>query len=59
MKQRQLDLNDYIEEGRKFFVTLDIFNLRLGPLEKIGYGAVTMMVIAVFSALIALVVKAR
>lgn len=45
------------EELRKIFVTYDIFNLRVSPLEKLGYGLVSMIVVAVVAALITLVVR--
>ena len=46
-----------IERLRTIFVTIDVFNLRLAPLERLGYGLVALVIITVFSALIALVIK--
>jgi len=47
----------FTEEMRKIFVSLDIFNLRVSPLEKLVYGLVGLILLAVFGAFIALVVK--
>lgn len=46
-----------MEELREIFVTKDIFNLRINPLEKIVYGAVGLVCVSVFTAIIYLVVK--
>lgn len=46
-----------MEELREIFVPMDIFNLRINPLEKIVYGAVGLVCVSVLTALIYLVVK--
>lgn len=49
----------FIERLRDIFVTIEVFDLRIAPLEKIGYGVVAMIVIAVFSAIITLVIRVK
>ena len=46
-----------IDELRNIFVSLEIFNLRMSPIEKIVYGAVGLIIITVFTAIIYAVVK--
>jgi hypothetical protein len=47
----------FMEEMRKVFVSIETFNLRLSPLEKIVYGASAVVGLAVVGAIVALVVK--
>lgn len=47
----------FIEKLRAIFVPIDIFNLRISPLEKIVYGMVSLILLAVIGALVALVIK--
>lgn len=47
----------FIERLRDIFVDQDIFNLRISPIEKIVYGAVGLMLIAIVGAIIALVLQ--
>ena len=46
-----------IEEMRKVFVTIEVFNLRLSPIEKIVYGFASLILVGVVTALITLVIK--
>jgi hypothetical protein len=61
-----MTLDTIRESLRSTFVALDVFNLtmksidrRFAPVEKLIYGAVIMIVTAVFSALIMLVVRGK
>ena len=45
------------EHLREVFVSLETFNLRMSPLEKVVYGLVTLILIAVATSIVALVVK--
>jgi len=47
---------DLIEKLKDYVLKLE-FNLRVAPLEKLIYGTVTIVLVAVFGALVALVVK--
>lgn len=51
--------NDLIEKLRTIFVTIDVFNLRLSPMEKIVYGTASIVGLTVVGALIALVVGVK
>lgn len=46
-----------IEKLREIFVTIEVFNLRMNPLEKLFYGIISLIVLSVFGALIALVIR--
>jgi len=48
-----------IEEMREIFVSLDVFNLRMSPIEKIVYGVSTVVGLSVVGAIIALVIGAK
>jgi cell division protein FtsL len=52
-----MKLNDIIEELRHTFVTLETFNLRFSPIEKIVYGFTSIILVTVATALIYLVVR--
>lgn len=45
------------EHLREVFVSIETFNLRMSPLEKVVYGLVTLVLIGVATSLVALVVK--
>lgn len=45
------------EELREVFVSIETFNLRLSPLEKVVYGLVSLILVGVVTSLIALVLK--
>lgn len=47
----------FIEELRRVFVTLDIFNLRMAPIEKIVYGFVGLVLVSFASAIVVLVIR--
>lgn len=47
----------FVEEMRKVFVTMEVFNLRFSPVEKIVYGFTGMVLVAFASALVVLVIK--
>lgn len=47
----------FVEEMRKVFVTMEVFNLRFSPIEKIVYGFTGMVLVAFASALVVLVIK--
>jgi hypothetical protein len=49
--------NTLIEHFRKIFITIEVFNLRLSPLEKIVYTTAGVVGVAVVGALVALVLK--
>ena len=51
------NLDSIIEAMRKIFVPRDVFELRMGPMEKLYYGIISMIVMAVFGALITLVIR--
>jgi hypothetical protein len=51
------DINNIIEEMREVFVSLERYELEVPQMKRIMYGAIGMIVIAVFSALISLVVR--
>jgi hypothetical protein len=57
MKNKEPDLDSLTEHFRKIFVTFEIFNLRLSPIEKIVYTAATAVGLAVVAGVMALVVK--
>lgn len=46
-----------LEELRDIFVSIETFNLRLSPLEKVVYGLVSLILVGVVTSLIALVLK--
>lgn len=46
-----------LEELRDIFVSIETFNLRLSPLEKVVYGLVSLVLVGVVTSLIALVLK--
>jgi hypothetical protein len=46
-----------IEQLRKVFVTIEVFNLRLSPIEKIVYGATAAIGLAIVGALMALLLR--
>lgn len=48
-----------IEKLREIFVSIDVFNLRMTPIEKIVYGAAYAVGLAVIGAILALVFKSR
>lgn len=52
-------IDTIIERMRDKFVTIEVFNLRITPMEKLLYGAVVMMITAVFAGLLALVIKGK
>jgi hypothetical protein len=47
------------EHLREVFVSLETFNLRLSPLEKVVYGLVTLILVGVATSLVALVLKTK
>jgi hypothetical protein len=47
----------FIEKLRSIFVTIDTFNLRLSPIEKIVYGAATAIGLAVLGAGMAFILR--
>jgi hypothetical protein len=51
------DNDNLIEKLRGIFVTIEIFNLRLTPVEKLVYGMVSLIVTSVLLAVIYLVIK--
>jgi hypothetical protein len=57
MPKKQIDESDLIERLREIFVTQDIFELRLSPLEKIVYGLVGLTLFTVVGALLYLVIQ--
>lgn len=46
-----------MEDLRKVFVTIEVFNLRTSPLEKLVYGMVSLIIVAVVGAILALVIR--
>lgn len=50
-------LNQYIEELREIFLTKEVFQLRISPLEKIVYGFTSVVLLTVAGALVALVMR--
>ena len=48
-----------IERLRDIFVSIERYELEVPQLKKIIYGAITMIVVAVMSALIALVIRTK
>lgn len=46
-----------LEEMRKVFVTMEVFNLRLSPIEKIVYGFAGLVLVSFATAAIALILK--
>jgi hypothetical protein len=42
MKKKE---DTFIEDLRKVFVSIDVFNLRISPLEQLVYGVVAMILI--------------
>jgi hypothetical protein len=57
MPKKQIDESDLIERLREIFVTQDIFELRLSPLEKIVYGLVGLTLFTVMGALLYFVIQ--
>ena len=57
MAKKPLDQNDFIEVLRKIFVTIEVFELKITPLEKLVYGFVGVVLLAVLGAIIALVIR--
>jgi hypothetical protein len=53
---KRLD-DSIIEKMRNIFISIEVFNLRITPLEKIVYGIATVVGLAVVGAIIALVLK--
>jgi hypothetical protein len=49
--------NDELEKLRDIFVSIDVFNLRISPIEKIVYGGAGLILISVVTAIIYTVLK--
>lgn len=50
-------INDFREEIRSSYVSKDEFNNRVSPVERLVYGMVGIILVAVLGALIALVIN--
>ena len=48
---------NFVEDLRKVFVSIEIFNLRMSPIEKIVYGATGVILLGVLGAIVAFFVK--
>lgn len=49
--------SDIIEIMREYFVSKEVFELRLSPLEKGFYGVISMILLTVVGGLLALVIR--
>jgi|WetSurMetagenome_2_1015567.scaffolds.fasta_scaffold242897_2 hypothetical protein len=49
--------NGLIDEMRKIFLTIEIFELKFSPIEKIVYGFTGLILTAFATALVILVIK--
>ena len=52
----RIDFDSITERMREIFVTKDIFELRLSPLEKGFYGVVSLILFTVIGAILSIVV---
>ena len=51
-----MKLDSIIEKMRTIFITEDVFDLRLAPIERIVYGFVGLILVAVATGIISLVI---
>jgi hypothetical protein len=58
MKKKE-EANSLIEDLRKVFVSIETFNLRLSPLEKIVYSASSVIGLAAMGAIAALIIGVK
>ena len=52
-----ISIDTIVERMREIFITKDVFELRLTPLEKGFYGAISLILLTVLGAVITLVVR--
>jgi hypothetical protein len=52
-----MKINDIIEEMRKIFITSETFNLRFSPIEKLVYGFISIILVAVITSLVYVVIR--
>jgi hypothetical protein len=52
-----MKLDNIIEKMRQYFVSKEVFELRLSPLEKGFYGTVSLILLTVLGGILAVVIR--